>query len=107
MRYICKLNPDPASAPNSPIRIVTIIKSSKPEVVRLENTSANTINLTGWKMCSIRGNQEHDGISGSLAPGEVKDFPYTGSGYIWNNDFQDDGVIYNANGQIMSYWIDN
>ena len=107
LRYICKENPDPSSAPNSPVQILTIIKNGKPERVRLVNVSANTVDLTGWKMCSIRGNQEHDGISGLLTPGEIKEFPYTGSGFIWNNDFQDDGALYNTNGQLVSYWRDN
>jgi hypothetical protein len=85
---------------------VIVFKGANPEVVRLQNVSAATVNLDGWHMCSIEANQEHTGISGTLAPGQVKDFPYTGSGFIWNNSIRDDGALYNAAGQLVSYWID-
>jgi hypothetical protein len=80
--------------------------AANPEVVRLENVSSSTVDLTGWHMCSITGDQEHDGIDGTLAPGQTKDFPHTGSGFIWNNSERDDGALYNAEGQLVSYWID-
>ncbi|MGB0385087.1 MAG: hypothetical protein ACPGWR_09715 [Ardenticatenaceae bacterium] len=102
----CHEAPNSATAANYPVRIVTVQKASNPEVVRLENISSVPVDLTGWRMCSIQGDQEHDGISGTLAPGETKDFPYTGNGSIWSNSAQDDGVLYNASGQLVSYWID-
>lgn len=102
----CQEDPDPASAGNFPVQIVTVEKAANPEVVRLQNVSIQAIDLTGWHMCSITGNQEHTGISGTLAPGETKDFPFTGGGFIWNNSEQDDGALYNADGQLVSYWVD-
>jgi micrococcal nuclease len=63
------------------------------------------VDLNGWRMCSIKGNQLHEGIGGSLAPGETRDFRHTG-GNIWNNSEEDDGALYNANGQLVSYWDD-
>ena len=56
-------------------------------------------------MCSIRGNQLHEGIGGTLAPGEVKDFQQN-TGQIWNNGEDDDGALYNASGQLVRYWDD-
>jgi hypothetical protein len=103
----CQEDPDPSSAGNYPVRIVNVYKAANPEVVRLENVSSSTVNLTGWHMCSITCNQEHDGISGTLAPGQTKDFPHTGSDFIWNNSERDDGALYNAEGQLVSYWIDS
>jgi len=103
---VCQTDPDPAAAPDHPVRIVTVVKDANPEVVRLRNASNTAVDLTGWRMCSIKGNQEHDGIGGFLAPNETKGFPYTGSGPIWNNAEQDDGALYNAAGQLVSYWID-
>ena len=102
----CQGDPDPTRAPNTPIRIVEVVKDATPEIVRLENVSASAVDMTDWNMCSITDNQEHDDIDGVLAPGEVRDFPYTGSGAIWDDSTQDDGALYNNDGQLVSYWDD-
>jgi hypothetical protein len=88
------------------VRIVNVIKDANPEVVQLRNESGASVDLTGWRMCSITGNQEHLGLSGGLAPGETRNFPHTGPGSIWNNSERDDGALYNAGGQLVSYWVD-
>lgn len=98
----CQEDPNPGAAPDYPVRIVGINKST--EVVTLKNVSPDPINLDGWHMCSIRGNQEH-AIGGPLAPGEQKDFSGP-MGPIWSNDDQDNGSLYNAQGQLVSYWHD-
>jgi hypothetical protein len=103
----CQADPNPGAAPDYPVRIVTVFKDATPEVVRLQNTSTSAVSLDGWIMCSITGNQRHDGIGGVLAPGEVRDFPYTGSGFIWNNSSRDDGALYTPDGRLASYWVDN
>jgi hypothetical protein len=55
-------------------------------------------------MCSIRGNQTHP-IDGILAPGEQK--PFNGpAASIWSNSETDNGSLYNAQGQLVSYWRD-
>jgi hypothetical protein len=100
----CQADPNAAAAPNAPIRIVTVDKAA--EVVRLQNVSAAAVNLDGWKMCSIRGNQLHEGIGGTLGPGETRDYSHTNPGNIWSNSEPDDGALYNANGQLVSYWVD-
>ncbi len=99
---------DNTIAPEYPVQIVIVHKgvNGVPEEVVLKNVSPNTVDLTGWRMCSMKGNQEHDGIYGSLAPGEVKGFEYTGGGSIWSNSANDDGALYNANGQMVSFWED-
>ena len=74
--------------------------------MRLQNVSAASVDLTGWTMCSITGNQTHAGIGGSLAPGEARSFPYTGPGTIWNNSSRDDGALYNPGGSLVSYFKD-
>ena len=74
------------------------------EVVTLKNVSREPVDLAGWHMCSIRGNQEHP-IGGVLAPGEQRLFPGP-VGTIWLNNGQDDGALYNQNGQLVSYWHD-
>ncbi len=93
-----------ANAKNFPVQIVTVDKAA--EIVRLQNLGNEAIDLTGWRMCSIRNSQEHLGVTGALAPGEIRDIPYGGSGEIWNNDERDDGALYNSYGQLVSYWTD-
>ncbi|NOK82354.1 MAG: Serine protease, subtilisin family [Chloroflexi bacterium AL-W] len=100
----CQADPFAEVAPNYPVRIVSIDKDK--EIVQLQNLSPEPVSLDGWRMCSITGNQEHISISGVLAPDESRDFPYLGSGTIWNNSDQDDGALYNENGQLVSYFVD-
>jgi hypothetical protein len=64
------------------------------------------VNLDGWTMCRIRGSQVHRGIGGTLTSGETRTFPYDGSGNIWNNSETDDGALYDASRQLVSYWRD-
>jgi hypothetical protein len=99
----CQADPNPNAAPNYPVRITAIDKSAETVTLRNE-TTGDTIDVTGWHMCSVTGNQEHP-ISGSLAPGEERTFPNTG-GPIWNNNSSDPGVLYNSTGQLVSYFPD-
>jgi hypothetical protein len=99
----CQADPNPGAAPNYPVQIIGIDKAA--EVVRLKNVSNATVSLDGWHMCSITGNQEQQGIGGTLAPGETKDFANP-SGPIWNNSSSDPGALYNQNGQLVSYYPD-
>jgi hypothetical protein len=98
---LCQLDPNPASAPNTPILIDDIDKEG--EIVALKNVSGAPIDLTGWRMCSINGNQEHTGLNGVLAPGQIRNFPYSGAGTIWNDTQRDDGALYNPAGQLIAY----
>jgi hypothetical protein len=98
----CQAEPNPGAAPNAPVKIVSIDKQG--ETVTLQNVSGEAVNLDGWHMCSLKGNQQHP-ISGPLAPGETKVFPGPGD-TIWSNENDDDGALYNAQGQLVSYWND-
>ncbi|GAB4432116.1 MAG: hypothetical protein OHK0015_19250 [Chloroflexi bacterium OHK40] len=100
----CQADPNADVAPNFPVRIVGI--DDHREEVLLRNVSDAVVNLDGWIMCSIRGNQRHDGIGGTLAPGETRTYRYAGSGTIWSNGEDDDGALYNPQGQLISYWRD-
>lgn len=102
----CQDDPSAGLAPNFPIKIVAIDKASSPETVTLQNISSSPINLDGWIMCSITGNQRHTGISGLLGAGETKVYPYTGGGSIWNNTTRDDGALYTPQGYLVSYFVD-
>ncbi len=98
----CGNDPGPV-APESPVTIVAV--NDRAEVVTLRNVSGAPVNLDGWRMCSIRGPQEHRGIGGTLAPGEQRDFRHQGD-TIWSNSDRDPGALYNAQGQLISYWAD-
>jgi hypothetical protein len=99
----CADQPNPASAPNYPVRIVAIDKVG--ETVTLRNvTVGDVIDLSGWRMCSITGGQTHP-ISGSLSPGQQVTFPGP-VGSIWNNTSRDDGALYDAEGRLVSYHVD-
>jgi hypothetical protein len=98
----CQPEPNPDAAPNHPVLIAAIDKDA--ETVTLKNVSPDPVDLTGWHMCSIREHQEHP-ISGSLASGEQKDVGRS-TGSIWSNDDTNDGALYNAEGQLVSYWHD-
>ncbi|MCU0493622.1 MAG: lamin tail domain-containing protein [Chloroflexaceae bacterium] len=98
----CQADPNAASAPNFPVRIVGVDKGR--EIVTLQNVSNEAVSLDGWIMCSIRGNQQHP-IGGTLAPNETREFPGP-QGTIWSNNDKDDGALYNPQGQLVSYWND-
>jgi len=96
----CADEPDPRTAPHTPVRITNINKRA--ETVTLRNVSAQPIDLTGWLMCSLTGNQRHP-ISGMLAPGESRTFDGP-RGNIWNNSEFDPGALYDSRGQFISYF---
>ena len=98
----CQPDPNPDAAPDYPVRIVAIDKRA--ETVTLKNVSPDAIALDGWHMCSIKGNQEHP-VGGTLAAGEQRTFDGP-PGNIWANGDKDDGALYNAQGQLVSYWRD-
>jgi hypothetical protein len=95
----CQADPDPAAAPDYPINIVAINKQL--ETVTLQNVSSAPIDLAGWRMCSITGNQQHP-IQGVLAPGQSITYPGP-TGLIWNNMEEDDGALYTPDGRLASY----
>ncbi len=100
---LCQQPPDPAQATDFPLRIVEVDK--KAEVVTLENVSQETVDLTNWTLCSVTGNQVHEGISGTIEPGETRRLLH-GGGTIWLNDGKDDGALYDPEGRLVSYWDD-
>jgi hypothetical protein len=96
----CQADPNASAAPNYPVRITAINKAD--ETVTLKNVSTSAVDLTGWTMCSITGNQEHP-IGGTLAPGASQTFSGP-AGNIWNNSNPDPGALYNPDGQLASYF---
>ncbi len=72
----------------------------------MTNVSPTAIDLTGWRICSINGNQLHATLNGTLRVGESLDVTSQAGSTIWNNYEKDDGALYDANGSLVSYWRD-
>jgi len=96
------------------IKIVSI--DVKTEVVTIQNTGDKDINLTGWKLVSIKGNDEFlfpdnfilkAGEVVRIASGpnalERQDTLFWTNKYIWNND-GDPGRLYDELGRLISSW---
>jgi hypothetical protein len=99
----CPATPDPAAATDDPLRIVDVDK--KIEIVTLQNVSNAQIDLVGWKICSVTGNQLHASLQGIMEAGETRGFVAPGAA-IWSNDEPDDGALYDPLGNLVSYWDD-
>jgi hypothetical protein len=102
----CQPDSNSHAVPNYPVRIYTVNKQT--EVFLLENVSGSPVDIRGWIMCSIKDNQQYQIGSDSsvtLEPGQMRGFVFRGAA-IWDNDKPDDGALYNAQGQLVSYWSD-
>ena len=65
-------------------------------------TVKENIDLTGWHMCSVTGNQQHPLDSG-IGAGAYRTFINNGPP-IWNDNSPDPGALYNPEGQLVSYF---
>jgi hypothetical protein len=101
---ICTFPAHEPSAPEDPAQIVRVEKVD--EVVTIRNVSGETLDLSGWTVCSVRGNERHEGIVGILEPGESSDFTHQGINNIWSNTEPDDAVLYDDEDNLISYWSD-
>ena len=95
---------DTTVAPNFPITIVALDKAA--EIVTIRNLANEAVVIDGWLICSVRGNQIHATLAGSLAAGETRPIPSQAGGNIWSNNDPDDATLYNENGSLISSWDD-
>ncbi len=95
---------DPTVAPNFPVKILSVDKIA--ETVTLKNLSGAAVAVDGWRICSIRGNQLHATLSGSLAAGETKLIPTQGAGNVWSDKDLDDATLYDGKGSLISFLAD-
>jgi hypothetical protein len=91
------------SAPNRPVRISLVVKQE--ETVELWNVTGSEIDLDGWVLCSVNGNEMHTPFGGTLDAGEKKRFTHTAAP-IWDDTVRDDAALFNAEGELISYWVD-
>jgi competence protein ComEC len=113
-------SPEPTSSPvptepenNKYIEITALDKEV--EYVRIKNFTENDVDLTGWYIISVRGNQRYNFPDGYIlkANTEIKiashdeegDLKWT-TGYIWNNKEKDDAELYNDENEIIYKWND-
>jgi competence protein ComEC len=107
-------NPDPEPDPNTDDVSITSVDLDS-EVVKVKNNGTEDINMSGWKLVSVEGNQTYDfpsnfilnaGSTVYVTSGKTAlDNPpnylkWTGS-YIWNNA-GDTAQLYNSQGELVS-----
>lgn len=84
----------------------------KAEYIVIKNSSTNAVDLTGWKIVSVRGNQTFTFPAFSLAAGaSVKigdsannsgiDFHWLDGSGTWNNSESDPAELYDSTGQLV------
>lgn len=98
--------------------VLTIDK--RDELVTINNTSNEYINLDGWKLVSVRGNQTYTFDSVQIP---AKGVLYVSSSdkttkpsadsvlvwevdNVWNNNEPDPGELYNENNELVAVWED-
>lgn len=93
--------PGGPQVPNTPIHISSVNKVA--ETVTIKNVTAQSVDVTGWWICSIKGGQLHAVLSGVLAPGQSIVVASQAGELIWNNLTPDPAALYNRQGVQISY----
>lgn len=86
--------------------------NKKAEYIVIKNSGASAVDLTGWKIVSVRGNQSFTFPAFSLAAGAVVkigdttkntgiDFHWLDGGGTWNNSESDPAELYDSTGQLV------
>lgn len=80
------------------------------EIVTLKNTGSTDVNLSGWVLVSVTGNQRYTfpsytlkaGASVTVASGKATGNLKWTTRYIWNNDSSDPAQLYDSAGSLIS-----
>jgi endonuclease YncB( thermonuclease family) len=100
---------------------IELTVDKRAELVTIKNSTYDSINLDGWKLISVRGNQTYTFDSVQLPPrGEIlisssekNAGPDSESMLIWevdnvwNNYEPDPGELYNENNELVAVWEDS
>jgi hypothetical protein len=89
----------------------------KAEYIVIKNAGTSAVDLTGWKIVSVRGNQTFTFPAFSLAAGAaVKigdsannsgiDFHWLDGGGTWNNSESDPAELYDSSGKLIDVYND-
>ena len=89
------------------VKIINLDK--KDELIVIKNVSSSDVNLTGWRIVSVKGNQQFTfpsfvlqaNSSVTVASGDKAGDLKWGKGNIWNNSKSDPAELYNSNGQLV------
>ncbi len=95
------------------LRVVILEVDKVDEYVILKNTGNVSVNLKGWKILSVLGEQDYDFSDYQLSPGEtVKvgdsgrnddiDLHWLEGRGVWNNSEPDRAELYNVDGKLVS-----
>ncbi|MDR7869749.1 MAG: MBL fold metallo-hydrolase [Tissierellaceae bacterium] len=87
------------------------------ELVTINNTGDSDVDITGWKLVSVRGNQEFifpnyilkAGFSvtvGGYDSRNISDFIWEIGGGVWSNSQSDPAELYDPNGNLISTFED-
>lgn len=101
----------------APIEVPVVISGldKRAECVSVKNLSDKDIDLTGWYIISVTGNQRFNFPDRYIikAGAEVKVVSYEASGDLiwttanmWNNSKHDPAELYNSEGELQSRWDD-
>ncbi len=110
--------PPPAAEPSEPmgVFIAEVFKAGKPETVTLENNGPVAVDLSGWTLVSVRGNQRYTIPGGTVLEPGARITVYSGPGAdaagplfwttdnMWNNSELDPAELYDAAGTLVSRW---
>ena len=106
-------SPSSTTDSGSAVTITNVIISGvdkTAELVTIKNNGTSNVNITGWVLVSVTGNQRYTFPSYTLkAGGKVTvasggasgDLIWTGS-YIWNNSSSDPAQLYDSQGSLVS-----
>lgn len=97
------------------VKIIELDK--KAEYIVIKNVSSDTINITGWVIVSVKGNQRFTFPKCSLAPNAtVKvgdsgknsdvDFHWLDGRGTWNNSESDPAELYDSKGSLIDRYFD-
>lgn len=90
---------------------VTIKVDDSAEIVTITNNSTADVNMTGWKIISVNGNQVFDFTNGYIIKASSSIMIASGSASgdivwttknIWNNSKPDEAQLYNSSGVLVS-----
>lgn len=113
--------PEPVKEEANPTENTSSIVISKldkkAELVTITNKSDKDVDITGWKLVSVTGNQQfvfpqHTlKAGGSVTVGgfdsiDVSDFDWEEGRGIWNNSKSDPAELYDSNGNLVSRFDD-
>lgn len=99
---------------NNSANVIISNIDKKGEIVTITNKSSKDINLKGWKIVSVSGNQQYvfpdyvlkAGASVKVASGNKPGDLVWGEENVWNNSQSDPGELYDSHGNLVSKYED-